>query len=203
MVAPALAPEEELNATTIDGAIDYLKTTHPEAIKLDDREGYEGIIVDADRLVDIGQIIRDDLGFDYLSSATAVDYLGAGDHMEMVYHAYRTSGGGALVFKAQTDRENAVIPSLASVWRGADFQEREAWDLFGIRFPGLSQSQAHLNVGRLSRPSHAQGLARSLLRRRSEASSTAVGPAVTCTARKRKTSLARTFPIRPISTSTG
>ena len=71
-----------------------------------------------------------------LSSATAVDYLGAGDHMEMVYHAYRTNGGGALVFKAQTERDNPEIPSLVSLWRGADFQEREAWDLYGIKFPG-------------------------------------------------------------------
>jgi NADH-quinone oxidoreductase subunit D/NADH-quinone oxidoreductase subunit C/D len=54
----------------------------------------------------------------------------------MVYHAYRISGGGALVFKAQTEREQAEIPSLMSVYPGADFQEREAYDLYGIRFPG-------------------------------------------------------------------
>jgi NADH-quinone oxidoreductase subunit D/NADH-quinone oxidoreductase subunit C/D len=40
------------------------------------------------------------------------------------------------VFKAQTARENASIPSLIDVWPGVDFQEREAYDLFGIRFPG-------------------------------------------------------------------
>ena len=136
MEIQAIAPDETLASTTIQGAIDYLKSSHPEAVSLDDREGYEGIIIDSDRLVELARAIRDDLGFDYLSSATAVDYLGAGDHMEMVYHAYRTSGGGALVFKAQTDRESAEIPSLVSVWRGADFQEREAWDLYGIRFPG-------------------------------------------------------------------
>jgi NADH-quinone oxidoreductase subunit D/NADH-quinone oxidoreductase subunit C/D len=56
--------------------------------------------------------------------------------MEMVYHAYRISGGPALVFKAQTPRDNPEIPSLIDVWPGADFQEREAFDLYGIRFPG-------------------------------------------------------------------
>jgi NADH-quinone oxidoreductase subunit D/NADH-quinone oxidoreductase subunit C/D len=65
-----------------------------------------------------------------------VDYLGIGDHLEMVYHAYNTHGGPALVFKAQTPRDNAEIPSLIDVWPGADFQEREAWDLMGIRFAG-------------------------------------------------------------------
>ncbi|MCY3574961.1 MAG: NADH-quinone oxidoreductase subunit D [Chloroflexi bacterium] len=133
---PTAAPAAPLTNTSIEGAIDHLKASYPDAISADDREGYGGIIVDSAQLLDIARVIRDELGFDYLSSATAVDYLGAGDHMEMVYHAYRSSGGGTLVFKAQTDRDNAEIPSLVSVWRGADFQEREAWDLYGIRFPG-------------------------------------------------------------------
>lgn len=131
----AVAPEQ-VDTTTIDGSIAYLKNKYPDAIKSDDREGYQGVIVDKNKLVEVAQAIRDELGFDYLSSATAVDYLGEGDHMEMVYHAYRTTGGSALVFKAQTDRDKAEIPSLISVWRGADFQEREAWDLYGIRFEG-------------------------------------------------------------------
>ena len=136
MDQPALAPEKQLDATTVDEAIAYLRAEFTDAVTLDDREGYGGVIVQSNRLVDVARAIRDDLGFDYLSSATAVDYLGAGDHLEMVYHAYRTSGGGSLVFKAQTDREQAEIPSLVPIWRGADFQEREAWDLMGIRFRG-------------------------------------------------------------------
>ena len=162
-------PPADLTTASVDAAIAHLKTTLADAVSDDNREGYEGVIVDSSRLLDVARVIREDLGFDYLSSATAVDYLGEGDHMEMVYHAYRSSGGGALVFKAQTDRDNAVIPSLISVWRGADFQEREAWDLYGIDFPRASQSQAHIDVGGLSRTSHAQGLARSLLRRRAKA----------------------------------
>ncbi len=133
---PTAAPAAPLTSTTIDGAIDHLQATYPKAVSADNREGYGGIIVESAQLLDVARFIRDELGFDYLSSATAVDYLGAGDHMEMVYHAYRSSGGGALVFKAQTERDQAEIPSLVSVWRGADFQEREAWDLYGIHFPG-------------------------------------------------------------------
>ena len=137
-----LAPEAQREtdsanpANSIKEAIARLQASWPQAVKADDRAGYEGIVVESDHLLAVARAIRDDLGFDYLSSATAVDYLGAGDHLEMVYHAYRTSGGGPLVFKAQTDRDQAEIPSLISVWRGADFQEREAWDLFGIKFAG-------------------------------------------------------------------
>jgi NADH:ubiquinone oxidoreductase subunit D len=47
---------------------------------------------------------------------------------------YKSAGGPALVFKVQTPRENSVVPSLVSVYPGADFQEREAWDLLGIKF---------------------------------------------------------------------
>ena len=136
MVSPALAPDDVINTASIEDSIAYLKSTYPDAVSDDDREGYSGVVIKPGKLKVVARAIRDDLGFDYLSSATAVDYLGVGDHMEMVYHAYRTGGGGALVFKAQTARENPEIPSLVPVWRGADFQEREAWDLYGIKFPG-------------------------------------------------------------------
>ncbi len=132
---PILAPEE-LAAADVEAAIGYLKDKYPEAVRDDTRSGYSGIIVDRAALVEVAQAIRDELGFNYLSSATAVDYYGISDHMEMVYHAYRISGGPALVFKAQTPRDRAEVPSLVSVWPGADFQEREAYDLFGIVFPG-------------------------------------------------------------------
>ncbi len=131
MVAPA--PEQ---VTNVDAAIAVLKAKFPDVVKDDTRQGFQGVIVDKSHLIEVARTIRDELGFDYLSSATAVDYLGISDHMEMVYHAYNTSGGPALVFKAQTARDNAEIPSLIDVWPGADFQEREAWDLYGIKFPG-------------------------------------------------------------------
>lgn len=135
MTDQAIAPAHN-ETLDIGQSIEYLKQRFPEAVKDDTRQGYSGIVVARDQLVEVAQAIRDDLGFDYLSSATGVDYLGVEDSMEMVYHSYRTTGGPALVFKAQTERENARIPSLIDVWPGADFQEREAFDLYGIRFPG-------------------------------------------------------------------
>lgn len=122
--------------TDIQSAISHLKEQYPDIVREDTRPGYSGIIIDRNHLVEVATLIRDELGFDYLSSATAVDYYGIADEMEMVYHAYRTSGGPALVFKAQTPRNDPEIPSLVDVWPGADFQEREAWDLYGIKFPG-------------------------------------------------------------------
>ena len=135
MTDQAIAPARP-ETLDVGQSIEYLKQRFPEAVTDDTRQGYSGVIIARDHLVEVAQAIHDDLGFDYLSSATGVDYLGVEDSMEMVYHSYRTTGGPALVFKAQTERENARIPSLIDVWPGADFQEREAYDLYGIRFPG-------------------------------------------------------------------
>jgi NADH-quinone oxidoreductase subunit C/D len=125
-----------VETTDTQSVIASLKQRFPDAIKDDTRQGYSGIVVDKNRLLEVATAMRDEMGYDYLSSATAVDYHGIEDSMEMVYHAYKTTGGSALLFKAQTDRNNPVIPSLIDVWPGADFQEREAYDLYGIKFPG-------------------------------------------------------------------
>ncbi len=132
-------PTHEIQTPDLDsaGTIAALQQRFPDAVKLDTRKGYGGVIVSNDKLVEVAHALRDDYGFNYLSSATAVDYLGRGDQLEMVYHAFQVpKGGPGLVFKAQTNRDNAAIPSLISVYPGADFQEREAFDLYGIHFKG-------------------------------------------------------------------
>lgn len=105
----------------------------PEMVVPDSRTGYGGYIVQPENLLQVVQALKDELGYDYLSSLTGVDYLPE-NKMEVVYHFYRTTGGGALVLKTQVDRENPVVPSLTPLFPGAEFQEREAWDLLGIRF---------------------------------------------------------------------
>jgi NADH-quinone oxidoreductase subunit C/D len=112
-----------------------LETRFPEMVSPDERKGYEGYLVDTDALVEFATQLRDEMGYDYLSSVTGVDYLPDG-LMEVVYHAYKSTGGPALVFKVQVPREDPVVPSLVHIYPGADFQEREAWDLMGIRFSG-------------------------------------------------------------------
>src|SRR5262245_24601094 len=109
-----------VETTNVQNTIATLKEKFPGVVQDDTRQGYTGIVVDKNRLVEVATAIRDELGYDYLSSATAVDYHGISDDMEMVYHAYRTSGGPALVFKAQTPRNKPEIPSLVEVWPGAD-----------------------------------------------------------------------------------
>jgi NADH-quinone oxidoreductase subunit C/D len=124
---------QDVTATDLS---DLLTRRFPDAIRPDDRTGYVGFIVDADKLVEVATALRDDLGCDLLSSVNYVDYLDEG-FFEVVYNAYNTHTGGAgITFKARTPRDGAALPSLTGVWKSADFQEREAWDLMGIRFTG-------------------------------------------------------------------
>ena len=75
-----------------------------------------------------------DFDFDYLSSITAVDYY---DYFELVYQLTSIKHNHSLVLKTRCyGRENLVVPSIVSLYHGADFQERETYDLFGIKFEG-------------------------------------------------------------------
>jgi len=101
-----------------------------------------GILVDRAKLVDFTLYLRNHEGFDYLSALTAVDYLGfegrtAADRFEVVYHLFDTKkGGDGVVLKVRLPENDPQLPSLVLVYPGADLQEREAYDLFGIVFNG-------------------------------------------------------------------
>ena len=118
-------------------AEDKILARFPDMAVADERDSYEGYIVKAENLVAFATALRDEMGYDYLSSVTGVDYLSDDESfLEVVYHVFRSTGGRALAYKVQCPRDNAVVPSLVDVYPGADFQEREAWDLLGIRFEG-------------------------------------------------------------------
>jgi len=130
MTSPSPAPglRSSQNETT------DLATHFPGMISPDIRTGYSGWMVDKNNLVVFASELHDQLGYDYLSSVTAVDYLPE-EKMEVVYHVYKTTGGPGITFKVQVPRADEVeIPSLVQIYPGAELQEREAWDLFGIKF---------------------------------------------------------------------
>jgi NADH-quinone oxidoreductase subunit C/D len=124
----------EIEATQ-PGAFD-LSARFPGAVVADERPGYSGWIVDKDSLLEVATFLRDEMGYDLLSSVTGVDYL-PDEKMEVVYQAYKTTGGPGIFFKVQIPRVDPMeVPSVYYVWTGADFQEREIWDLYGIKFVG-------------------------------------------------------------------
>ena len=96
----------------------------------------EAATIDPAKLVDVCAYLRDDpdLQFSFLSSLTGVDRL---DTLEVVYHLTSIHHNSMTALKVRTnDRENPIVPSVISVWPGANLQEREAYDLLGIYFEG-------------------------------------------------------------------
>jgi NADH-quinone oxidoreductase subunit C len=92
-------------------------------------------LVQAARLIEVAEYMRDRLGYTFLSDIAVVDYLAAGV-FELVYLFYHPDGGGDLKIKVQVPREQPDVPSLTPVWPGAGLNEREGFDLFGINFVG-------------------------------------------------------------------
>ena len=91
------------------------------------------VIVPADHLVEVATYLRDHLGFDYLSNLNSVDYP---ERFEVIYHLYSMKrGGGVLALKVLLpDKDKPQVDSVTPVWPGANFQEREVYDLMGIAF---------------------------------------------------------------------
>ncbi len=94
------------------------------------------LVVKSESLLEVATFLKTTPGldFDYLTSITAVDYY---DYFEMVYQLTSIKHNHSLVVKTRCyARDNPTVPSVVSLWRGADFQEREIYDLMGIRFDG-------------------------------------------------------------------
>jgi len=78
--------------------------------------------------------LKYDQGFNRLSTVTAVDRYPAEPRFEVVYHLHSVERNERVRLKCRVRGEDPVIDSVTSVWRGADWYEREVFDLFGIRF---------------------------------------------------------------------
>jgi NADH-quinone oxidoreductase subunit C len=94
------------------------------------------VVVKTESLFKVAEYLKKNPGldFDYLNYISAVDYL---DYFELVYQLTSLKYNHSVMLKTRCyDREKPVVPSIISLWRGADFQEREIYDLMGISFEG-------------------------------------------------------------------
>jgi NADH-quinone oxidoreductase subunit C len=97
------------------------------------------VTVPAEKLFDVLQSLKEDQSFDMLAEITAVDYLeypDATDRFGVVYVLVNTTTGERLVVKTLVNPPEPQLPSVYPLWRGADWMEREVFDMFGIRFDG-------------------------------------------------------------------
>jgi len=97
------------------------------------------IIVAPDALYKTLECLKNKSGFDMLVDVTAVDYLNypdAKDRFGVIYALLNTANGERLYVKTFLNEPDLTIPSAFPLWRGANWMEREVYDMFGIRFEG-------------------------------------------------------------------
>ena len=120
---------------------EQIATHFPEAISeaIDDT-----ILIKRESILDIVGYLKSspEYDFDYLNHITAVDYY---QYFELIYQLTSMKHNHSLVIKTRCyGRENPSVPSIVSLYRGADYQEREIYDLMGIIFEG------HPNLKRIA-----------------------------------------------------
>jgi NADH-quinone oxidoreductase subunit C len=96
------------------------------------------VVCPRERTVSLFRTLRDDpaLAFTSLVDITAVDYLGRTPRFEVVYQLHSLAHGHRLRVKIRLPEEDPTVPSLVSLWKAANWLEREVWDMFGVRFGG-------------------------------------------------------------------
>ncbi|ABZ84754.1 proton-translocating NADH-ubiquinone oxidoreductase, chain c [Heliomicrobium modesticaldum Ice1] len=109
------------------------------------------VVVPKEQLLAVMEKLRrePDFAFDMLSDLTAVDRKDAG--FEVVYQLFSLKHRLDLRVKTRTAAEEAQVPSVTGIWPGADWMEREVFDLMGVTFAG------HPNMARLLLPDEFEG----------------------------------------------
>jgi NADH-quinone oxidoreductase subunit C len=100
-----------------------------------DMSGKPVAYVDPERALEVLTHCKDTLAFDHLPFVSACDYKDEGI-LEVHWQLYSYETLRSLAVKAHIPRDAPRIPSVVSLWAGADWHERETWDLFGIQFDG-------------------------------------------------------------------
>ncbi len=131
-------PADPLEALTpagrelLDDFLDVLKEFDPQAGALDD---IPQVSIDKKHTLDACRLMKDDprVGAQMLLCLSCVDYT---EYFQMVYVLQSLRPERTLVLRTDIPYSDATIPSVTSVWRAADWYEREAHDLFGVSFDG-------------------------------------------------------------------
>jgi NADH-quinone oxidoreductase subunit C len=120
-------------------------------INLEQRMGEWTAEVAPERITQVCQWLKDAWQFERLSTVTAVDWPERDARFDVVYHLHSIARNERLRLKCRVGGEAPEIDSVTSVWRGADWYEREVFDLFGIRF------RNHPDLRRIMMPEDWQG----------------------------------------------
>ena len=120
-------------------AVELLQEKFPEeVVEVIEFRDDTTVVVKPGRIIDICKTLRDDssVSFKYLSVIAAIDYHPQSPRFAVVYNLYSHRYHDRITIKAFLDDASPLIDSVTSVWSTADWHEREAYDLMGIKFKG-------------------------------------------------------------------
>jgi len=121
--------------------IEILMTQFPKAVlsvQADTERSEVSIHVAAEHVLELSRFLHDEpeASFNHLTDICSVDYPEDQQRFEVVYHLHSLSRNRRLRLKARLSEDNPTIASVTPVWKGAEFLEREVYDMMGIRFAG-------------------------------------------------------------------
>ncbi|MEE2775532.1 MAG: NADH-quinone oxidoreductase subunit C [Acidobacteriota bacterium] len=118
-----------------DELVIALRSAFPDAIT--SARSFEDLtlVVTREAVFDLAKSLKEEHGFTYMVDVAGADYPDREERFEAVYHVYNQSTDRRVRFKVSTD-EDTPVPSLTPVWKGCNWPEREAYDMYGIRFEG-------------------------------------------------------------------
>ena len=125
----------------MESLVETLMTRFPQAVlsvEADTARSEVTVQVAAERILDLTRFLHDapDASFDHLTDICSVDYPEDRQRFEVVYHLHSLSHHRRLRVKTRLSEDDPTIASVTSVWKGAEFLEREVYDMMGIRFSG-------------------------------------------------------------------
>jgi NADH:ubiquinone oxidoreductase subunit C len=123
-----------MDEETLLGSVTRLST----AVALVERKAnHSAVQVPVEKLEGVLRQLRDDeaLAFDQLLTHTAVDWMETG-RLELLYILFSTQYGHTLLVSSLVSRDNPIAPTASGLWRIAEWQEREVYDLFGVQYDG-------------------------------------------------------------------
>lgn len=120
---------------TPDEVTEAIKSQFGDAVKASEVKGDEARMdIHREKNYEI-LIALKGMGFDYLNCLSAVDQIASGE-LEVVYNLSSLSQPTKVLMRVRVPREDPIIRSVVSLWSTADWHEREAFDMMGIRFDG-------------------------------------------------------------------
>ena len=122
----------------VAGALDALKARF-EGCESSVFRGEWRVVVPKQAVHAVMSLLKADHGFDMLSDITCVDYLnyrGATDRFGLVYQLLGTSHGKRLCVRVMLNEPDLTVTTVTDLWTGANWLEREVYDMFGIVFEG-------------------------------------------------------------------